>query len=352
MIHIPPEVQAAAGVSAAQALQCSFSGFCHAIRREHFTQTQLVRRQLFVAEYAVGMAEDRAVFRAERLCNFIQRKQLLLVQPLRLLYALHFVFWQRRCTEICLQIAVHFPAQKRMQICGQFSAILVIHPDGKTLTKFQSTFGTQLVQRFFVRTAKALRRVFCNRSDEPLHLKIKLLKGFRVAAEILPVQFFVRHKLSPPHAAPSALLSWASYGLTFTLHIAERIEIFGCQGFVEGFIEHTGLRSCFVVKFFCLCVQAHLLLCRDNAAGFILIDTLIAARKRLRQWAVRRCFFDAARPVTELRTGIARVIRIRGIAVFCMIALLQQKEPAAQFALPNQMPGFPPFIKIQLQKGL
>ena len=38
-----------------------------------------------VAEHAVGMAEDRAVFRAERLCNFIQRKQLLLVQPLRLL---------------------------------------------------------------------------------------------------------------------------------------------------------------------------------------------------------------------------------------------------------------------------
>lgn len=239
-----------------------------------------------------------------------------------------------------------------MQICGQFSAILVIHPDGKTLTKFQSTFGTQLVQRFFVRTAKALRRVFCNRSDEPLHLKIKLLKGFRVAAEILPVQFFVRHKLSPPHAAPSALLSWASYGLTFALHIAERIEIFGCQGFVEGFIGHTGLRSCFVVKFFCLCVQAHLLLCRDNAAGFILIDTLIAARKRLRQWAIRRCFFDAAHPITELRTGIARVIRIRGIAVFCMIALLQQKEPAAQFTLPNQMPGFQPFIKIQLQKGL
>ena len=92
MIHIPPEVQAAAGVSAAQALQCSFSGFCHAIRREHFTQTQLVRRQLFVAEHAIGMTEDRAVFRAERLCNFIQRKQLLLVQPLRLLYALHFVF--------------------------------------------------------------------------------------------------------------------------------------------------------------------------------------------------------------------------------------------------------------------
>ena len=107
-----------------------------------------------------------------------------------------------------------------------------------------------------------------------------------------------------------------------------------------------------MIKFFCLCPQAHLLLCRDNAAGFVLVNALIAAGKRLRQWTVRRRFFDAARPVTELRTGIARVIRIRGIAVFCMIALLQQKEPAAQFTLPNQMPGFQPFIKIQLQKGL
>ena len=52
MIHIPPEVQAAAGVPAAQALRCSFSGFCHAIRREHFTQAQLVCRQLFVASNA------------------------------------------------------------------------------------------------------------------------------------------------------------------------------------------------------------------------------------------------------------------------------------------------------------
>ena len=52
MIHIPPEVQAAAGVPAAQTLQCSFSGFCHAIRREHFAQAKLVRRQLFVASNA------------------------------------------------------------------------------------------------------------------------------------------------------------------------------------------------------------------------------------------------------------------------------------------------------------
>ena len=52
MIHIPPEVQAAAGIPAAQALQCSFSCFCYAVRREHFTQAQLVRRQLFVASNA------------------------------------------------------------------------------------------------------------------------------------------------------------------------------------------------------------------------------------------------------------------------------------------------------------
>ena len=39
-------MQAAAGVPAAQTLQCGFSGFCHAIRREHFTQAKLVRRHL------------------------------------------------------------------------------------------------------------------------------------------------------------------------------------------------------------------------------------------------------------------------------------------------------------------
>ena len=54
MIHIPPEVQAAAGVPAAQVLQCGFSCFCYAVRREHFTQAQLVRRQLLVASNAFG----------------------------------------------------------------------------------------------------------------------------------------------------------------------------------------------------------------------------------------------------------------------------------------------------------
>ena len=119
------------------------------------------------------------------MCNFIQRTHLLLVQPLRLLDLLHFVLGQCRCTEICLQIAVHLPAQKRIQICGQFSTFLAILPGGKALTKLQRAFGTQLVQRFFVRTAKALRRILRNRSDESLHLQIELLKGFRVAAEIL-----------------------------------------------------------------------------------------------------------------------------------------------------------------------
>ena len=72
MIHIPPEVQTAAGIPAAQTLQCSFSGFCHAVRREHFAQAKLVRGQLFVAEHAVGMTEDRAVFRAERTEKLLQ----------------------------------------------------------------------------------------------------------------------------------------------------------------------------------------------------------------------------------------------------------------------------------------
>ena len=150
------------------------------------------------------------------------------MQPLCLLYALHFVFWQRRCTEICLQIAVHLPAQKRMQICGQFPTSLVIRPSGKTLTKLQSAFGAQLIQDFFVRTAEALRRILRNRSDESLHLQIELLKGFRVAAEILPVQFFVRHKLSPLCSSSSFLFSWTSYGLAFALYTAERIKIPGC----------------------------------------------------------------------------------------------------------------------------
>ena len=72
MIHIPPEVQTAAGIPAAQTLQCSFSGFCHAVRREHFAQAKLVRGQLFVAEHAVGMTEDRAVFRAECAIKLLQ----------------------------------------------------------------------------------------------------------------------------------------------------------------------------------------------------------------------------------------------------------------------------------------
>ena len=52
MIYLPPEVQTAAGVPAAQALQCGFSCFGHTVRREHFAQAKLVRRQLFVASNA------------------------------------------------------------------------------------------------------------------------------------------------------------------------------------------------------------------------------------------------------------------------------------------------------------
>ena len=227
------------------------------------------------------------------------------MQPLHLLHTLHFILGQCYNADVRLQIAIHLPAQKRMQICSQFPTSLVILPSRKALTKLQSTFGTQLVQRFFVRTAKALRRVLRNRSDESLHLQIEPFKGFRVAAEILPVQFFIRHALSPPCSSSSFLFSWTSYGLAFALHTTERIQIPGCQRFVERFIGHTGLRSGFVVKFLCLCAQAQLFLCCDNAAGFVLVNALIAARKRLRQWTVRSCFFDAARPVTELRTGIA-----------------------------------------------
>ena len=108
---------------------------------------------------------------AKRLCNFIRRKVFLFVQPLCLLYALHFVFWQRRCTEICLQIAIHLPAQKRIQICGQFSTFLAILPGGKALTKLQRTFGAQFIQYFLVCAAKVLRCILCNRSDEALHLQ-------------------------------------------------------------------------------------------------------------------------------------------------------------------------------------
>ena len=82
-----------------------------------------------------------------------------------------------------------------------------------------------------------------------------------------------------------------------------------------------------MVKFFCLCPQAQLFLCRDDAASFVLVDALIAARKRLRQWTVRRCLFDAARPITELRTGIARVKlnRLRPIALENLLAKLRKR---------------------------
>ena len=72
MIHIPPEAQTAAGIPAAQALQCSFPGFGHTVRREHFAQAKLVCRQLFVAEHAVGVTENRAVFCTECVKKLLQ----------------------------------------------------------------------------------------------------------------------------------------------------------------------------------------------------------------------------------------------------------------------------------------
>lgn len=152
-------------------------------RRESVLVEQQPRKRILV-RIVTRKRRDRKRFRlaadqlrsffsgnAEHLCNFIRRKVFLFVQPLCLLYALHFVFWQRRCTEICLQIAIHLPAQKRMQICSQFPTSLVIRPGGKTLTKFQSTFGAQFIQYFLVCAAKVLRCILCNRSDEALHLQ-------------------------------------------------------------------------------------------------------------------------------------------------------------------------------------
>ena len=72
---------------------------------------------------------------AKRLCNFIRRKVFLFVQPLCLLYALHFILGQCYNADVCLQIAVHLATQKRMQICSQFSTILIILPGGKAFTK-------------------------------------------------------------------------------------------------------------------------------------------------------------------------------------------------------------------------
>lgn len=116
-------------------------------RRESVLVEQQPRKRIIV-RIVTRKRRDRKRFRladdqlrsffcgnAKRLCNFIRRKVFLFVQPLCLLYALHFVFWQRRRTEICLQIAIHLPTQKWMQICGQFSAILVIRPGGKAFTK-------------------------------------------------------------------------------------------------------------------------------------------------------------------------------------------------------------------------
>ena len=152
-------------------------------RRESVLVEQQPRKRIIV-RIVTRKRRDRKRFRladdqlrsffcgnAKRLCNFIRRKVFLFVQPLCLLYALHFVFWQRRRTDVRLQIAVHLPAQKRIQICGQFSTFLAILPGGKALTKLQRTFGAQFIQYFLVCAAKVLRCILCNRSDEALHLQ-------------------------------------------------------------------------------------------------------------------------------------------------------------------------------------
>ena len=154
------------------------------LRREDVLVEQQPRKRIIV-RIVTRKRRDRKRFRlaadqlrsffsgnAEHLCNFIRRKVFLFVQPLCLLYALHFVFWQRRRTDVCLQIAVHLATQKRMQICGQFSTFLAILPGGKALTKLQRTFGAQFIQYFLVCAAKVLRCILCNRSDEALHLQI------------------------------------------------------------------------------------------------------------------------------------------------------------------------------------
>ena len=45
MIHIPPEVQTAAGIPAAQTLQCSFSGFFLYIKGQARKMNQKIREK-------------------------------------------------------------------------------------------------------------------------------------------------------------------------------------------------------------------------------------------------------------------------------------------------------------------
>ena len=116
-------------------------------RRESVLVEQQPRKRIIV-RIVTRKRRDRKRFRlaadqlcglfsgnAEHLCNFIRRKVFLFVQPLCLLDPLHFVLGQYRRTEICLQIAIHLPTQKRMQICSQFSTSLIILPGGKAFTK-------------------------------------------------------------------------------------------------------------------------------------------------------------------------------------------------------------------------
>ena len=84
------------------------------LRREDVLVEQQPRKRIIVRivtrkrrdgkRFRLAADQLRSFFcgNTERLCNFTRRNLLLHVQPLCLLYALHFVFWQRRCTEVCL----------------------------------------------------------------------------------------------------------------------------------------------------------------------------------------------------------------------------------------------------------
>ena len=116
-------------------------------RRESVLVEQQPRKRIIV-RIVTRKRRDRKRFRlaadqlrsffcgnTERLCNFTRRNLLLHVQPLRLLHTLHFILGQCYNADVRLQIAIHRPAQKRMQICGQLSTFLARLPDGKAFTK-------------------------------------------------------------------------------------------------------------------------------------------------------------------------------------------------------------------------
>ena len=56
--------------------------------------------------------------------------------------------------------------------------------------------------------------------------------------------------------------------------------------------------------------------------------------------------------VTHLSAGEVRVIGIRCVAVFRVVAFFQQEKSSTAFALANQMAGLQCFEKVQLDHGL